>query len=236
LATRRDLILLVDDDIKIVELLRAYLVRAGFDVIAATDGRSALDLIRDREPRLVVLDLMLPELDGWQLTREVRRASEVPILMLTARGTLRDRIHGLSEGADDYLAKPFAPSEVVARVKAVLRRAPRPPENRRLRHADLDIDLDRYEVTRGGQPVELSPVEFRLLAALVEAKGRVLSRDRLLDELSGPESEGVMERSIDVYVGRLRSKLGDDPDQPSYVATVRGVGYRAARPVGEGAC
>jgi two-component system alkaline phosphatase synthesis response regulator PhoP len=228
--------LLVDDDTKIVELLRAYLVRAGYDVIAAADGRTALELIRDREPRLVVLDLMLPEMDGWQVTREVRQASEVPILMLTARGTLRDRIHGLSEGADDYLAKPFAPSEVVARVKAVLRRAPRPLENRRLRHGDLNIDLDRYEVTRSGQTIELSPVEFRLLAALVEAKGRVLSRDRLLDELSGPESEGVMERSIDVYVGRLRSKLGDDPDQPSYVATVRGVGYRAARPVGEGAC
>lgn len=225
----RDLILLVDDDTKIVELLRVYLMRAGFDVIVATDGRSALELIREREPRLIVLDLMLPEMDGWAVTQEVRRTSDVPILMLTARGTLRDRIQGLSEGADDYLSKPFAPSEVVARVKAVLRRAPRREENRVLRHGDLDIDLERYEVTRDGQPIELSPVEFRLLAALVEAKGRVLSRDRLLDELSGPESEGVMERSIDVYVGRLRSKLGDDPDQPMYVATVRGVGYRAAR-------
>lgn len=225
----RDLILLVDDDTKIVELLRVYLMRAGFDVLVATDGRSALDLIREREPRLIVLDLMLPEMDGWAVTQEVRRTSDVPILMLTARGTLRDRIQGLSEGADDYLSKPFAPSEVVARVKAVLRRAPRREENRVLRHGDLDIDLERYEVTREGQPIELSPVEFRLLAALVEAKGRVLSRDRLLDELSGPESEGVMERSIDVYVGRLRSKLGDDPDQPIYVATVRGVGYRAAR-------
>ena len=225
----RDLILLVDDDTKIVELLRVYLMRAGFDVLVATDGRSALDLIREREPRLVLLDLMLPEMDGWAVTQEVRRTSDVPILMLTARGTLKDRVQGLSEGADDYLAKPFAPSEVVARVKAVLRRAPRREENRVLRHGDLDIDLERYEVTREGQPIELSPVEFRLLAALVEAKGRVLSRDRLLDELSGPESEGVMERSIDVYVGRLRSKLGDDPDQPMYIATVRGVGYRSAR-------
>jgi DNA-binding response OmpR family regulator len=230
-ATQRDLILVVDDDVKIVELLRAYLVRAGFDVLGAGDGRTALRLIRERQPRLVVLDLMLPELDGVAVTREARRFSDVPILMLTARGALRDRVQGLTEGADDYLGKPFAPSEVVARVKAVLRRAPRSHQGeRRLHHGDLEIDLDRYEVTRDGRPVELSPVEFRLLAALVEARGHVLSRDRLLDELSGPESDGAMERSIDVYVGRLRSKLGDDPDRPSYVATVRGVGYRAARP------
>ncbi|MBO0685176.1 MAG: response regulator, partial [Candidatus Dormibacteraeota bacterium] len=137
------MILLVDDDTKIVELLRVYLMRAGFDVLVATDGRSALDLIREREPRLIVLDLMLPEMDGWAVTQEVRRTSDVPILMLTARGTLRDRIQGLSEGADDYLSKPFAPSEVVARVKAVLRRAPRREENRVLRHGDLDIDLER---------------------------------------------------------------------------------------------
>jgi DNA-binding response OmpR family regulator len=227
MTPRRDLILVVDDDPKIVALLRAYLLRANFDVVTAGDGRSALQLIRQRRPRLVVLDLMLPELDGLDVTREVRRESDVAILMLTARGGLADRIHGLGQGADDYLAKPFAPSEVVARVQAILRRAPR--DERVLRHADLEIDLDRRQALRAGEALDLSPLEFRLLAALIEAEGRVLSRDRLLDVLGGPHSDGVMERSVDVYVGRLRSKLGDDPERPRYVATVRGTGYRAAR-------
>jgi two-component system, OmpR family, response regulator MtrA len=227
-TAKRDLILVVDDDPKIVALVQAYLFRAGFDVITAGDGPSALRLIRERRPRLVVLDLMLPELDGIEVTRAVRRDSDVPILMLTARGALADRIRGLGEGADDYLAKPFAPSEVVARVQAILRRAA-PPQRQLLHHADLEIDLERHEVLRGGEVLDLSQLEFRLLAALVEASGRVLSRDRLLDVLGGPHSDGVLERSVDVYVGRLRSKLGDDPEQPRYIATVRGTGYRAAR-------
>jgi DNA-binding response OmpR family regulator len=227
-AAKRDLILVVDDDPKIVALVQAYLLRAGFDVITAGDGPAALRLIRERRPRLVVLDLMLPELDGMEVTRAVRRDSDVPILMLTARGALADRILGLGEGADDYLAKPFAPSEVVARVQAILRRAA-PPERQLLHHADLEIDVERHEVLRGGEVLDLSQLEFRLLAALVQAGGRVLSRDRLLDVLGGPHSDGVLERSVDVYVGRLRSKLGDDPEQPRYIATVRGTGYRAAR-------
>ena len=196
MTTERDLILVVDDDPKIVALVRAYLLRAGFDVLTAGDGRTALRLVRQRQPRLIVLDLMLPELDGMQVTREVRRGAEIPILMLTARGTLADRIRGLGEGADDYLAKPFAPSEVVARVQAILRRVPRP--SRVLGHADLEIDLERCEVRRAGTALDLSPLEFRLLATLVEADGRVLSRDRLLDVLSGPHSDGVMERSVTV--------------------------------------
>jgi len=227
MAGKRDLILVVDDDPKIVALLKAYLLRAGYDVATAGDGREAVRLVRDLRPRLVVLDLMLPELDGMDVTREVRRESDVPILMLTARGALADRIRGLGQGADDYLLKPFAPSEVVARVQAILRRVR--PDQRVLRHADLEIDLDRREALRAGEVLELSPLEFRLLAALIEAEGRVLSRDRLLDVLGGPHSDGVLERSVDVYVGRLRSKLGDDPERPRYVATVRGTGYRAAR-------
>jgi DNA-binding response OmpR family regulator len=227
MAGKRDLILVVDDDPKIVALLQAYLLRAGYDVATAGDGRTALRLVRERRPRLVVLDLMLPEMNGIDVTREVRRESDVPILVLTARGALADRIRGLGEGADDYLAKPFAPSEVVARVRAILRRVP--PDERILRHADLRIDLDRREALRAGEVLDLSPLEFRLLAALIEAGGRVLSRDRLLDVLGGPHSDGVLERSVDVYVGRLRSKLGDDPERPRYVATVRGTGYRAAR-------
>jgi DNA-binding response OmpR family regulator len=227
MAAKRELILVVDDDPKIVALLRAYLLRAGYDVATAGDGREALRLARERRPRLIVLDLMLPEVDGMDVTRQVRRESDVPILMLTARGGLSDRIRGLGEGADDYLAKPFAPSEVVARVQAILRRVP--ADERVLRHADLEIDLDRREALRAGEALDLSPLEFRLLAALIEAEGRVLSRDRLLDVLGGPHSDGVLERSVDVYVGRLRSKLGDDPERPRYVATVRGTGYRAAR-------
>jgi two-component system, OmpR family, response regulator MtrA len=226
MASQRDLVLVVDDDPKIVDLLRMYLVRAGFDVATAGDGRAALDLIRERRPRLVVLDLMLPEVDGMAVVREARRESDVPILMLTARGALADRIRGLGEGADDYLAKPFAPSEVVARVQAILRRVPR--EDRVLRLADLEVDLERCEVLRAGERLDLSPLEFRLLAALVEAGGRVLTRDRLLSVLGGPDSDGVMERSVDVYVGRLRARLGDDPEDPRYVATVRGIGYRSA--------
>lgn len=225
--TKRDLILVVDDDPKIVALVRAYLVSAGFDVVTAGDGRAAVRLVRERRPRLVVLDLMLPELDGTAVTREIRRDDDLPILVLTARSALGDRLKGLAEGADDYLVKPFAPSELVARVQAILRRIPR--ADGVLRHADLEIDLERHEVARRGEVLDLSLIEFRLLAALVEAGGRVLSRDRLLDALSGPHSEGVQERSVDVYVGRLRSKLGDDPDQPRYITTIRGIGYRTAR-------
>ncbi len=223
----RDLILVVDDDPKIVALVRAYLARAGFDVITATDGREAVRIARERRPRLVVLDLMLPEVDGYGVARQLRAEGDVPILMLTARGGLHDRLRGLTEGADDYLGKPFAPSEVVARIQAILRRAP--PAGRVLHHADLEIDQERHEVTRGRELVELSLLEFQLLTALVKAGGRVLSRDRLLDVLGGPDADGVQERSVDVYIGRLRSKLGDDPDQPRYVATVRGAGYRATR-------
>jgi len=226
MASKRDLILVVDDDPKIVALVSAYLNRAGFDVASAGDGRTALRLIHERRPRLVVLDLMLPEMDGIDVTREARRESDVPILMLTARGALADRLRGLGEGADDYLAKPFAPSEVVARVQAILRRVP--PDERVLRLGDLEVDVDRCEVLRDGVRLDLSPLEFRLLAALLEAGGRVLTRDRLLTVLGGPHSDGVMERSVDVYIGRLRSKLGDDPERPRYVATVRGIGYRAA--------
>jgi DNA-binding response OmpR family regulator len=229
MAARRDVVLVVDDDPKIVALVRAYLVRAGFDVVTAGDGRDALRLIHEVRPRLVVLDLMLPELDGLAVTREARRESDVHILMLTALGSVTDRIRGLGLGADDYLAKPFAPSELVARVQAILRRAPAPPEPYHLRHGDLEIDVERHEVLRAGEALDLSPVEFRILAALVEAEGRVLTRDRLLDVIGGPHSVEVLERSVDVYVGRLRAKLGDDPDRPRYVATVRGTGYRVAR-------
>ena len=226
-------ILVVDDDPKTVALVRTYLEREGFSVIAASDGRRAVELAREREPALIVLDVMLPELDGVAVTRILRRGSDVPVLMLSARGAVDDRVFGIGEGADDYLPKPFSPAELVVRVKALLRRSqarPRGTERGVLRHADLEIDLDRHEVRRGDGVVALSLAEFRLLAALVAADGHVLSREALLDSLYGDGAGDALDRTIDVYIRRLREKLGDDPDDPRYVATVRGVGYRAAAP------
>jgi DNA-binding response OmpR family regulator len=179
---------------------------------------------------------MLPELDGRAVIRAVRRddeAAATPILILSARGSTMDRIAGLEDGADDYLPKPFSPAELVLRVKSILRRTAVPgavdAPRAQLQQADLLIDLDRHEVTRDGEPIPLTRVEFRLLVTLVEAGGRVLSRDQLLDAVYGQDQSDVLDRTVDVHIGRLRDKLGDDPEQPRYVATVRGVGYRAAR-------
>lgn len=232
-------ILVVDDDAKIVRLVRTYLERDGFMVVTAADGPAALDAIERHRPALVVLDLMLPELDGRAVIRAVRgdeEAAATPIIVLSARGSTIDRIAGLEDGADDYLPKPFSPAELVLRVKSVLRRsagsmgagtdaAPRPP----LMLADLRIDLDRYEVTRDGMTLPLTNVEFKLLVALIEAGGRVLTRDQLLDAVWGQDQADVLDRTVDVHVGRLRDRLGDDADRPRYVETVRGIGYRAAR-------
>ena len=226
-------VLVVEDDPKILHLVRTYLERDGFRVQTARDGREALDRFRADRPALVVLDLMLPEIDGMAVCRSVRAESEVPILMLSARGSVADRIYGINEGADDYLPKPFSPAELVTRARAILRRSTRDGRaagaSGELRHRDLVIDLDRYEVHRGQQEIRLTAVEFRLLAALVRAGGRVLTRDRLLDAVYGVEAGDILDRTIDVHVGRLRDKLGDDADRPRYIATLRGVGYRATR-------
>ena len=220
-------VLVVDDDPKIVQLVRAYLEREGFAVVTAGDGRAALAAIRDLTPRLIVLDLMLPEIDGMTVARRVREDSDTPILMLSARSAVADRIQGISEGADDYLSKPFSPAELVVRVKAILRRA-RPARSRRpLRLGDLEIDRERHEVRRAGEALSLTAAELRLLIALVEAQGRVLTRDALLDALYGNDTTETVDRTVDVYIGRLRDKLGDRSGRPRYVATVRGTGYRA---------
>jgi DNA-binding response OmpR family regulator len=237
-------ILIVDDDPKIVGLVRAYLERDGYQTVAASDGPGALAAIEDERPALVVLDLMLPELDGRAVIRAVRREpdGDVPIIVLSARGGTLDRIAGLEDGADDYLPKPFSPAELVVRVRRILARTERLARANDaldtsgegattpavLRHADLTVDLARYEVRLGDEPVALTTVEFRLLQALLEADGRVLTRDRLLDLVYGADQADVLDRTIDVHVRRLRDKLGDDPDTPRYVATVRGVGYRLA--------
>ena len=218
-------ILVVDDDPKIVRLVRTYLEREGFRVVEAADGRSALAAVALEAPALVVLDLMLPEVDGLAVIRAVRRTAPTPIIVLSARGATADRIAGLAEGADDYLPKPFSPAELVLRVRRVLERTERGgakagPEPAPLRHGDLILDAARHEVTLGGRPVAVTA-------------GRVLSRDQLLDAVYGRGEVGVMDRTIDAHVRRLREKLGDDPDHPRYVATVRGVGYRAAPPMAE---
>jgi DNA-binding response OmpR family regulator len=239
-------ILVVDDDAKIVRLVRTYLEREGYGVVTAGDGPAALDAIERHRPALVVLDLMLPELDGRAVVRAVRsddEAAATPILILSARGSTIDRIAGLEDGADDYLPKPFSPAELVLRVRSILRRsasgiaigpdrpaaAPDRPAQPPLQHADLVIDRERFEVTRAGTAIPLTRVEFRLLTTLIEADGRVLTRDQLLDAVYGQDQADVLDRTIDVHIGRLRDKLGDDPERPRYVATVRGIGYRSAR-------
>lgn len=228
-------ILVVDDDPKIVALVRAYLERERFRVVTAGDGRAALRAIEEHAPRLVVLDLMLPEVDGLAVIRRTRAMGDIPILVLSARGSTGDRIQGLSEGADDYLPKPFSPAELVARVRTILRRTERDAldggADVRYRTGDLEVDLARHAVRIAGREVVLSILELRLLVALLAADGRILSRDQLLDAIHGVGEADVTDRAIDVYVKRLREKLGDDPRAPRFVATVRGAGYRAAGPV-----
>jgi two-component system OmpR family response regulator len=228
-------ILVVDDDPKIVALVRAYLERERYRVITAGDGRAAIRAIEEHAPRLVVLDLMLPEVDGLAVIRRTRAMGDVPILVLSARGSTGDRIQGLSEGADDYLPKPFSPAELVARVRTILRRTERDGpdgwDHARFRAGELEVDVARHVVRVAGREVALSVLELRLLAALLAADGRILSRDQLLDAIHGVGEADVTDRAIDVYVKRLREKLGDDPAAPRFVATVRGAGYRAAGPV-----
>jgi DNA-binding response OmpR family regulator len=221
-------ILVVDDEPKIATLARDYLEHAGFAVLTAGDGPSALATIRQRRPDLVVLDLGLPGLDGLDLTRELRRDSTVPIVMLTARDDELDKLLGLELGADDYLTKPFSPRELVARVRAVLRRADRPLEAAEtIRAGDVVLDLPRMRTEVDGTAVDLTPTEFQLLATLAARPGRIFTRSQLLDALHGVAFE-TYERAIDSHIKNLRRKLEPDPRRPRYVLTVYGVGYRFA--------
>ena len=219
-------ILVVDDDKKIVDLVSLYLKRDGYSVLAAYDGQEALDTARRKQPDLIVLDLLLPELDGTDVCRLLRAESHVPIIMLTARSTDDDKLLGLDIGADDYLTKPFNPRELVARIRAVLRRAtPDEEPIEDVRVGDLTVSFVRHEVFLQGRPVSLTPTEFRLLETLIKSPGRAFSRADLLDRAFGYDYDGV-ERTVDVHIMNLRRKIEPEPARPRYVATVAGVGYR----------
>jgi len=219
-------ILVVDDEPKIVKLARDYLEQAGYRVQSADNGKDALAVYRQGHPDLVVLDLNLPEQDGLEVCRALRRASDVPIIMLTARIEETDRLIGLELGADDYITKPFSPRELVARVRAVLRRVRvgfRQPGL--IRAADLEIDLNGHTVTRAGAPVGLTRTEFNLLAILAQHPGQTLTRDQLVDQLYGVAYDGF-DRSVDAHIKNLRRKLEANPFEPRYVLTVYGLGYK----------
>jgi len=221
-------ILVVDDEAKIATLARDYLEHAGFAVLTVGDGEAALAAVRRRRPDLVVLDLGLPGLDGLDVTRRLRRESSIPIVMLTARDDELDKLLGLELGADDYLTKPFSPRELVARVRAVLRRADQPPDAAEtIQVGDVVLDLPRMRAEVAGTVVELTPTEFQLLATLAARPGRIFTRAQLLDALHGVAFE-TYERAIDSHVKNLRRKLEPDPRRPRYVLTVYGVGYRFA--------
>jgi len=220
-----ELILVVDDETRIIKLARDYLERAGFQVLSAGDGNTALAAARRERPDLIVLDLLLPGMDGLDVCRAIRRESDVPIIMLTARVEETDRLVGLELGADDYITKPFSPRELVARVRTVLRRARHSPPPGLLRVADLEIDLDGRRLSRAGETIQLSRIEFNLLAILAQHPGQTFTRAQLLDRLHGFAYDGF-DRSIDAHIKNLRRKLEPDPSLPRYVLTVYGVGYK----------
>ena len=217
-------VLLIDDDERLGQLLTDYLGRFGFTVTAATHPEEGLRVLKNTQPEILILDVMLPDMDGFAVCRRVRETSSIPIIMLTARGDVMDRIVGLELGADDYLPKPFEPRELVARIQAVLRRRAPLAAGDVLRAGELEIDLTARAVRLAGDDLVLTTAEFELLALLVRNRGRVLTRDRILDETRGLDWE-AFDRSIDVLVSRLRQKLGDDSKKPSFIRTVRGTGY-----------
>ena len=218
-------VLVVDDDVKTVELVKLYLNRDGYRVLTAYDGTEALRLAREGHPDLIVLDLMLPGIDGLEICRTLRGESNVPIIMLTARTTEEDRLTGLDLGADDYVPKPFSPKELAARVRAVLRRLPGERGPDEIKYGELAVNFLRHEASLAGRPLNLTTVEFKLLGVLAKEPGRVFSRAQLIDEALGYAFEGF-DRTIDVHILNLRRKLEPDPSHPKYLKTVYGAGYK----------
>jgi len=222
-------ILVVDDKAELRTLLKSYLTQEGFDVVTAGDGREALFVCRHEKPDLIILDLMMPEMSGYEFMRAYSREADTPIIILTARLEESDKVLGLELGADDYVTKPFSPRELTARVRAVLRRVEKQGTGRAdvLRAADITLDREKRLVMVGERHVELTPSEFDLLATLMAAPGRVFSRLELLDRIQGSAYEGY-ERTIDVHIRNLRTKIEPDPSRPRYIETVYGAGYRFA--------
>jgi two-component system alkaline phosphatase synthesis response regulator PhoP len=218
-------VLVVDDDEKTVELVKLYLNRDGYRVLIAYDGVEALRLARESRPDLIVLDLMLPGIDGLKICRTLRAESDVPIIMLTAMTTDQDRLTGLDTGADDYVTKPFSPRELAARVRAVLRRIPgeRGPDNIEL--GELTLDFLKHEAFLAGRPLHLTPIEFKLLGVLAREPGRVFSRAQIIEKAFGYDFDSF-DRTIDVHILKLRRKLEPDPHHPRYIKTVYGAGYK----------
>jgi DNA-binding response OmpR family regulator len=224
-------ILVVDDDKKTVDLIRLYLEKEHYQVLVAYDGQAALEISRQKKPSLIILDWMLPKIDGPAVCRILRSEGSTPIIMLTARSTEEEKLLGLDLGADDYVTKPFSPKELVARVRVVLRRVIQQEEHDHeapLRLGDLVIDFRAHEVRREGELVDLTPKEFKLLETLANAPGRVFSRSELVSRVFGMDYEGL-DRTIDVHMMNLRKKIEAHPDQPVYLQTVYGVGYKLRR-------
>jgi two-component system phosphate regulon response regulator OmpR len=220
----RTRVLLIDDDERLNALLAEYLDRFNFSVRAVVHPDEGLRALKADPPDIIVLDVMLPEMDGFAVCRRVRESSSVPIIMLTARGDVTDRIVGLELGADDYVPKPFEPRELMARMQAVLRRAAGAAAEERIRVGPLEMNWTTSSVRLDGQVVSLTSAEFELLGLLMRNRGRVLSRDRIMDQTRGIDWDAY-DRSIDVLISRVRQKLGDDPRQPAFIRTVRGLGY-----------
>ncbi|MBI4267096.1 MAG: response regulator transcription factor [Chloroflexi bacterium] len=228
-------VLVVDDDTKTVELVKLYLTRDGYKVLAAYDGIEALRIARETHPDLVVLDLMLPGQDGLAVCRALRSESEVPIIMLTARTTEGDKLAGLDLGADDYVTKPFSPRELAARVRAVLRRLPEETLQRgpaEIKHGELTLNFLKHEASLTDRPLNLTPIEFKLLGVLAREPGRVFNRAQLIEKVLGYDFEGF-DRTMDVHILNLRRKLEPDPAHPKYIKTVYGAGYKLVRGAGD---
>lgn len=235
---RRDIViqyavLIVDDDVKLVKLLQTYFEKEGCLVYSTTNGLDALQVVREQKPDIMILDLMLPGLDGLDVCRRIRKDNDIPILMLTARDEERDRLVGLEIGADDYVTKPFSPKEVVARAKAILRRTNKEVVRSGLIIAGkLMIDLERHQVTKAGLVLELTPTEFKILELLAANAGRVYSRLQIVEQTQGHTFEGY-ERTIDAHIKNLRRKVEINPKEPQYIQTIYGIGYKFASETNE---
>jgi DNA-binding response OmpR family regulator len=225
-------VLIVDDDEKIADLLKAYFVRENFTVVTAADGPSALVALKKSKPDIILLDLMLPGIDGFEVLKRMRKeGASVPVIMLTARGEESDKLVGLEIGADDYISKPFSPKEVVARAKAVLRRAKGAKEEKAdvIKIGKITIDMNKHELTKSGKALEMTPIELKILELLCRQPGHVLSRLQIIEKVQGYDFEGY-ERTVDAHIKNIRKKIEDDQKKPKYLLTVFGVGYKFVNP------